>query len=195
MQSDALGKLAIPLEALLGWIMVVPRLRDDVDAIWDRVRNEPRKDEVVWLSNGDRLSGGFLGYGSVLKLQVRRQAARDRPSADRGGGLRSGRWCNYARPKSGFLEFLLQRRHAVRRRSTARIDESNVEATARFGGKVRFPLGELVWVHVRSASYVYLSERKPPEGELFSVRRPDPRVSARQDDRRPSVRALAGQSV
>ena len=42
--------------------------RDDLDVMWDRVRLEPRKDEVVWLSNGDQLSGDFLGYDRVLKL-------------------------------------------------------------------------------------------------------------------------------
>ena len=45
--------------------------------------------------------------------------------------------------------------------SDARIDEGNVEATTRFGAKVRFPSSELVGVHVRSPSCVYLTERKP----------------------------------
>ncbi len=158
-QSDALGKLSIPLEALLGWITVEPRLRDDVDAIWDRVRTEPRKDEVVWLSNGDRLSGGFLGYDRVLKLLCDGKPREIDPARIVAVGFDAS-LVQYPRPKSGFLEFLLHdgtRFGAI----DGRIDQGNVEATARFGGKVRFPLGELIGVYVRSASYEYLSERKP----------------------------------
>ena len=61
-QSDALGKLAVPLESLVGWIMLVPSQGDELDSLWERVRIEPRKSEVVWLSNGDRISGGFLAW-------------------------------------------------------------------------------------------------------------------------------------
>ena len=44
---------------------------DALDGLWDRVRLEPRKEEVVWLSNGDRLSGGFLGWDErKIKMQV-----------------------------------------------------------------------------------------------------------------------------
>ena len=70
-QSDTLGKLSLPLESLLGWIMVVPALPDDLDGLWDRVRLEARKEEVVWLSNGDRIAGGFLGWDErMLKMLV-----------------------------------------------------------------------------------------------------------------------------
>ena len=164
-QSDALGKLSIPLDCLVGWIMNEPRLRDDVDAMWDRVRTEPRKDEVVWLSNGDRISGGFLGYDRVLKLLCDGKTREIDPSRIVAVGFDQSQ-VQYARPKSGFLEFLLHdgtRLGAV----DARIDNGNVEATARYGGKVRFPLGELIGVYVRSASYVYLSERKPVRASYF----------------------------
>ena len=70
------------------------------------------------------------------------------------------------RPKSGFLEVKLKdgTRLGV---TSARIDESNVEATSRFGQKVRFLLSELVSVHVRSPSYDYLTERKPVRAAYF----------------------------
>jgi hypothetical protein len=158
-QSDALGKLAIPLEALLGWIMVEPRVRDDADAMWDRVLFEPRKDEVVWLSNGDRLSGNFLGFDRVLKLLCEGKPREIDPSRIVAVGFDPS-LVKYPQPKSGFLEFTLH--DGTRFGATdARIDEGSVEATARFGVKVRFPLGELVGVQVRSPSYVYLAERKP----------------------------------
>jgi NPCBM/NEW2 domain len=164
-QSDALGKLSIPLDALVGWIMVEPRLGDEVDAIWDRVRLEPRKDEVVWLSNGDRLTGGFLGYDRVLKLLCDGKPREVESSRIVAVGFDPS-LVHYPRPKSGFLEFSLH--DGTRFGATdARIDDGSVEATARFGGKVRFPLGELVAVHVRNPSYVYLTERKPVRASYF----------------------------
>ncbi len=62
-QSDSLGKLSVPLDSLLGLIMVVPAETEVLDGLWDRVRLEPRKEEVVWLSNGDRIARRVSGLG------------------------------------------------------------------------------------------------------------------------------------
>ena len=43
----------------------------------------------------------------------------------------------------------------------ARLDDSTVLATTRFGVAVKVSLNELVRVHIRSKSIVYLSEREP----------------------------------
>jgi hypothetical protein len=163
--SDALGKLSLPLEGLLGWIMVEPPVRDDIDAMWDRVRLEPRKGEVVWLSNGDQLSGNFLGYDRLLKLLSDGKPREIDQSRIVAVGF-DGSLVNYPRPKSGFLELTLY--DGTRFGATdSRIDDGNIEATARFGGKVRFQLSELVGVHVVSQSYVYLTERKPVRTSYF----------------------------
>ena len=103
----------------------------------------------MWLSNGDRLSGGFLGWDErKIKMQVSGKPLE----IERTGIVAVGfdpALVNYPRPKSGFLELTLKdgTRLGV---TSARIDEGNVEATARFGQKVRFLLSELVGVHVRS---------------------------------------------
>jgi hypothetical protein len=164
-QSDALGKVSLPLESLLGWIMVEPSVRDDIDPMWDRLRLEPRKDEVVWLSNGDRVSGNFLGYDRALKLLSDGKPREFDQSRILAVGFDSA-LVNYARPKSGYLEFTLYdgtRFGAI----DAKIDDGNIEATTRFGGKVRFPSSELVAVHVMSQSCVYLTERKPAQTGYF----------------------------
>ena len=57
------------------------------EALLARVRDEPRKSEVLWLANGDRMTGGFLGL-TAQKVTFQRDAgpaeidrsARDRPS-------------------------------------------------------------------------------------------------------------------
>jgi NPCBM/NEW2 domain len=165
-QSDTLGKVSLPLDSLLGWIMVVPAMPDDVDGLWDRVCLEPRKEEVVWLSNGDRLSGGFLGWDDrALKMLVSNKP-RD---IDRTGIAAVGfapNLVNYPRPKSAYLELTLHdgSRFGV---SDATIGDGNIEVTARFGQKLHFPMSELVAVHVRSPAFVYLTERKTVKSGYF----------------------------
>jgi len=159
-QSDALGKLGIPFDCLLGLIMSAPGQTDELDAIWDRVRLEPRTSEVVWLTNGDRLSGGFLGLDDrKIKIQVDGKPV----DIDRPGILAVGfdpTVVSYPRPRSDFMEVTLSdgTRLGV---EGARIEEGSVQATTRFGQSIRFPLAELVRVHARSRSVVYLSERQP----------------------------------
>jgi hypothetical protein len=158
-QSDSLGKLAIPLDCILGLIMTTPSQTDQVDALWDRVRLEPRKSEVVWLTNGDLLAGGFLGLNDrKVKIQVAAKAVE----IERSGILAVGfdpTLVKYPRPGSDFLELTLAdgSRLGV---EAARLEEGTVRATTRFGQPIRFPLVDLASVHARSRSVVYLSERK-----------------------------------
>ena len=71
-QSDVLGKLLVPLDGAPGIDLRRPELRPtELDPLWEQVRAEPRTTEVVWLANGDRLAGGFLGLDeSKIKIQV-----------------------------------------------------------------------------------------------------------------------------
>ena len=52
-----------------------------------RVRAEPRTSEVVWLNNGDKLTGGFLG---LTDKTVEFQPAKDRVALDLAGRRRAG---------------------------------------------------------------------------------------------------------
>jgi hypothetical protein len=158
--SDALGKLGIPFECLLGLIMSAPGHTDDLDALWDAVRLEERKNEVVWLTNGDRITGGFLGLEErKLKIQVEGKPVE----IERAGVLAVGfdpTLVKYPRPGSDFLELTLTDGSRLGVEGAA-IDEGSVRATTRFGQSIRFPLVDLVSVHARSRSVIYLSERKP----------------------------------
>jgi hypothetical protein len=158
-KSDALGKLAIPLEAILGLHFVSDLESPLFDSFWERIRTEPRSSELVWLSNGDRLAGEFLGLESAkVKIQVAgKPVLVDRPSVVAIGF--DSKLVNYPRPASGFLDVTL--RDGSRLGVTEpRLDDGTVMATTRFGGAIRFSINDLVRVYVRSASVDYLSERK-----------------------------------
>jgi hypothetical protein len=166
-QSDVLGKLEIPFDALVGLILKPPADGEQLDALWDEVRSEPRKTEVVWLQNGDRLSGGFLGLtDSTIKLQV----ASKPVAVDRSGALALGfaaSAAGYPRPKGGFLELTLRDGTRVGAGET-KLDEGTLEAKTRFGQTIRFPLGELVSARARTPSIVYISERTPNRVRSYS---------------------------
>jgi hypothetical protein len=60
-QSYTLGNVAVPLESMLGLVLALPTDSDALDGLVQRVRSERRSSEILWLANGDRLTGGFLG--------------------------------------------------------------------------------------------------------------------------------------
>jgi len=191
-QSDAFGKLEVPLDSLVGLILKPPADSDELDALWDQVRSEPRSSEVVWLTNGDQLTGGFLGLDErTIKIQVNSKPV----VVDRTGALALGFAAadiSYPRPKEGFLELTLKdgTRLGV---GEARLDDGNVEAKTRFGQSIRFSLSELVSVHARSSSIAYLSEREPYRARYFSYVGPTREIrSDRTVDGHPFQ--LAGQS-
>ncbi len=166
-QSDALGKLVVPLDCLVGLITSTPAKPDELDALWDQVRLEPREAEVVWMTNGDRLSCGFLGINDrKIKIQVEGKPVE----IDRTGILAVGfdpALVDYPRPKSDYIELTLTdgTRLGV---EGARIEEGGVQAMTRFRQSIRFPLSALVRVHARSRSVVYLSERKSVDARYAS---------------------------
>lgn len=158
-QSDVLGKLLVPLDGALGLIFADQSRTTELDPLWEQVRAFPRTTEVIWLTNGDRLAGGFLGlYESKIKIQVRGKPVE----VDRPGVLALGfdsKLISYPKPEFDFLELTLKdgSRLGV---TEARIDDGNVMATTRFGAAIKFSLNELIRLHARSSSVVYLSERK-----------------------------------
>jgi hypothetical protein len=157
--SDALGNLAIPLDSLLGLVLALPGETAAVDALLDRVRNEPRTSEVLWLVNGDRLTGGFLGLD---EKRIKFQAPNGPLDLDLGGIVALGfdpSLASYPRPRGDYLELTMAdgSRLGV---SQPRVEQGDVVATTRFGSTIRLALGDLVQVHARTAAIAYLSERK-----------------------------------
>jgi hypothetical protein len=166
-QSDVLGKVLIPLDSILGLIFAGETPAGKLDLLCEQIRFEPRTAEVVWLANGDRISGGFLGLDDTkIKIQV----AGKPMEVDRAGVVALGfdpKLVAYPRPKADFFELSFRdgSKLAVR---DARIEESSLVATTRFGTVIKIPSRELVQLSARTAGLVYLSERKPIRAQYLS---------------------------
>ncbi len=165
--SYALGNLAIPLESLLGLILTLPGETAAVDSLLERVRTEPRTTEVLWLANGDRLTGGFLG---LEEKRIKFQAAAGPIALDRAGIVALGfdpTLVVYPRPAADFLELTMAdgSRLGV---TDARIEQGQVVATTRFKSTLRLALSELIQIHARTTRIAYLSER-PATAEHYEA--------------------------
>ena len=157
-QSYSLGKLAVPLEAILGVVLSHQTDTDQVDILSGRVRNEARSTDVAWLANGDRLEGGFLG---LSEKNVNLLVAGKPMNLDRAGvvavGFDPGQVA-YPKPEADFLEctFLDGSRLGL---SHLKMEEEQLTAVTRFGLTIQVRLNELARVSRRSTRLVYLDER------------------------------------
>jgi hypothetical protein len=157
-QSFSLGTLSVPLESLLGLVFTLPTDADAVDSFVNRVREEKRSTEVLWLANGDRLTGGFLG---LTDKSVQFQPVKEPVKIDRSGVLALGfdpALAAYPKPVKPFLELTFS--DGTRLGLTnLRLDQGHLIGTTRFNATVRGSVIELTRVTVRTPSIVYLSER------------------------------------
>lgn len=160
-----LGKLTIPIDAVAGMILTPPADAESFDRLWNRVKSEPRTTEVVWLMNGDRVTGGFLGVtDQAVKLQIDGKTVE----IDRTGVVAVGfdpSVVSYPRPAGDFLDLTLSdgSRLGV---TDAKLDKSHIVATTRFGQAIRLPIADVLRIEPRTETLVYLSDRKP-DGESY----------------------------
>ncbi len=157
-QSFALGDVKVPTNRMLGLVLAPPSDDEALEALLLKIREEPRTSEVLWLTNGDRLSGGFLGLGPQ---KVAFQPETGKVELERAGVVALGfepALVEYPRPKGTFLELTLADGSRLGA-SDARIERGNLVATARLGATIKVPIAELSRVHVRSDSVSYLSDR------------------------------------
>ncbi len=159
-QSEALGTLAIPLDSILGLVLIAPPDADAAFALESRIREEPRATEVLWLGNGDRLEGGLLALGDKT---VAFQPTTGKVILDRSGIVALGfdpKLVAYPKPSGPYLElaFIDGSRLGV---TSLQLDGGHIAATTRFGQPIKLPLGELASVYSRNGSVVYLSELEP----------------------------------
>ena len=154
-----LGNLTLPLDSLVGIVFALPQSEaDDADLVLDRVRNDPRETEVLWLANGDRLAGNFLGLDDT---KIRFQTENGTVSLDQAGVSALAfdpALISYPRPERTYLELTLSdgSRLGVH---DLRLEQGQVAGVTRFGAEVHFPLNELLVVHPRSDRLAYLAER------------------------------------
>ncbi len=157
-QSLSLGSLSIPLDSILGLVLAPPVEADAVQSLTARIRDEPRSGEVLWLSNGDRLTGGLLG---IDDKKVAFQPPGGKVELDRSSVVALGfdpKFVAYPRPSGPYLEltFVDGSRLGV---AMAHVEGGVVSATTRYGQTMKIPVGELAQVHTKNGPAVYLSDR------------------------------------
>lgn len=155
--SDALGKLQLPLDSVLGLVVSAPSQTGDLEALWERIRVQPRTTEVVWLANGDRLAGEFLGLDErKIKIQVENKPVEVDRSEVRAVGFNPA-LVEYPLPKSSFVDVTLKDGTRLGLLG-AKLEDASIAGTTRFGQAIRFSLNELAQVHARNSRVVYLSD-------------------------------------
>jgi hypothetical protein len=156
--TERLGELSIPLEAALGLVLSAPSEPEALNALITRIREEPRTSEVLWLANGDRLTGGLLAISAET---IQMQAETGRVEVVRAGVTALAfdpALVAYPRPEGVFLDLTLA--DGSRLGATdLRIEKGHLLAKTRFGVTVRLPMTDLARVHVRGGPISYLSER------------------------------------
>jgi hypothetical protein len=152
--------MAIPLDGILGLIFTPPLEPDAGDALIARVRDEPRSSEILWLANGDRLTGGLLGLDDK---KVNFQTPNGKAEYECSGLIALGfdpKLVVYPHPAGPYVEltFIDGSRMGV---TDVRVEGGQVRAKTRHGLAIALPVGELAEVHTRNGSVVYLSEVEP----------------------------------
>ncbi len=160
-RSESLGKLELPLDCILGLILSAPGQSGTFDARWDQILVEPRKTEVVWLINGDRLEGSFLGMDDrKIKVEIDQKPVE----VERTGAVALGfdpALLELSPAQGSFPGAGLERRHAPRGHlSQARRGDGRGHRPGS-GGPCTSPWENCSRVIVRSSSVVYLAERTP----------------------------------
>jgi len=157
---SALGKLQLPLDCVLGLMLMPPSDTVAFDRLWDQLLTDPRSTEVVWLSNGDRVTGSFLGMDDrFIKLQLAGGAVQ----LDRSGAIAIGfdpALVDYPIQQTDFLEFSFvdgSRLGVVE----AALERGQVTAQTRFGQSIQFPFADVIRIDVITPVVTYLSEREP----------------------------------
>lgn len=157
-RSFLLGDVSIPLGTIQGMILSPPVESDHAFALRRRVLSEPKGSELLWLMNGDRLAGGFLGL-DVAKTTVRIGGKDKR--LDRTGVQAIGfdpAIVDYPEPKGIYIEATLSdgSRIGLER---PKVDQGAVSGKTRFGAAISISLAEVSRLHVRGGGVVFLDDR------------------------------------
>ena len=157
-QSFALGALKIPINRPLGLILTAPPDDEAFDALAMRVREEPRNSEVLWLANGDRMAGGFLGLGQKT---LAFQPETGKVELDLAGVVALGfepALASYPKPKGTYLEVTLSDGSRLGL-ADAKVERGRLLASARVGVPINVSMADISKIVVRGESVAYLSDR------------------------------------
>ncbi len=171
----ALGDAAtpIPLDAVLGILLAPPSAPGEAEALIRRIRTQPRQAEVLWLANGDLISGSLLELGSsVVKFEPENGPIGVPRSSVVALGFDPA-LVSYDRPADPYLEltFTDGSRLGI---SNARVEKGRLLATTRFGLEVAIGISAISRIHTRGGSVSYLSEYDEAASEFVGYLSPHP---------------------
>ncbi len=159
---NALGDLvtSIPLDRVLGLVLAPPSDPNELEALVRKIREDTRDSEVLWMANGDRLTGSL----QALDAQTVTFDSGNGPLPFQRSAIVALGFdpalLSYPKPKGPYLELTFadgSRLGVV----SSRVEQGHVVAETRFGGTIRVPFKELSRVHVLGGPVSYLSSRKP----------------------------------
>jgi hypothetical protein len=191
-QSSALDHVTIPLDSVLGLVLSPPSDVESLDLLLTRIRSEPRSSEVLWLANGDRLTGLLLG---IDDKKIKFQPNQNPIDFDFSGIIAVGfdpALAVYPQPKGDYLELSMAdgSRLGV---TQARFEQGQIVGTTRFGATIHLALSELAQVHARTSSVVYLSDR-PADADHYVAYLGPTRPYRREGNVEGHALRLAGQT-
>ena len=153
--------LKVPLDSPSVMIVNPPATPEATDELIDRVRDDPRSGEVLYMGNGDRMTGGFLAI-NPRQVSFQPEKAKEKVGVERAGVVAIGfdsKLVEYKKPKGDdFVEltFTDGSRLGV---SAPQLENGELSATTRFGAQIRLPLTKLFSLAFRSKKIDYLCER------------------------------------
>ncbi len=164
LKVGSLGNLAFPLDSLLGILLNPPESEAVASAAVAKIRNEPRNSEVLWLANGDRVAGGYLGLDDK---KVEFQGPAGKLAIERAGIVSIGfdpALVRYPKPEAPYLEvaFLDGSRLGV---TGFRLEKDAILGKSRAGFDLKIGLDDVQGIQVRGASVVLLSDREPAQAQ------------------------------
>ncbi len=128
--------VSIPLDALLALLLSPTSDLEAQESLLHRLTDEPRTSSVLWLANGDRQEGDFLGVtGQKVTFQREGQPATYERSAVVAIGFDPAQ-AVYPRPKGTYLELSFHdgSRLGV---TDCRVEGGQLVATTRFGATIK----------------------------------------------------------
>ena len=153
--------LKLPLDSPSVLITNPPGTPEAVNELIDRVRDDPRSGEVLYMNNGDRMTGGFLAITPRL-VSFQPEKAKNKIDVERSSLVAIGfdpKLVEYKKPKRDDLvelTFIDGSRLGV---SALRLEKGELTATTRFGAEIHLPLNKISSLAFRSKNLDYLSER------------------------------------
>jgi len=155
----------VPLDCPLGVLFTPPADRKALNDLVQAMRDPERAGEVLWLGNGDRKDGSFLGIDAE-RIQFDSGAglaAIDRTAVNALGF--DPALAHYPEPVGPYLELLLldgSRLGAL----SCQLNGTQLSFKSRFGADLVVPFSNLVSATVLNGSVSYLAERDPAAAQF-----------------------------